>query len=125
MTWICQNPKCRCINQSGSTYCTHCSTLKPDGWVMRLLPILILIVCGVSFLYIDHSYSVTVTPPVVSDTCTVEDLGSNLYYFHCTGAHFGEVLPKYAKDHGLGIQSIVGNGTGIQGADLGYWVVLR
>ena len=55
----------------------------------------------------------------------VMNYGNGIYYFPYKGRDFPQVLEAYSTDNELEIVSITGDGTGPQGYDRGYYVIMK
>ena len=54
------------------------------------------------------------------------DYGNGVYYFSCRAAKFGNSLSFFIKQNpSLKFAGMAGDGTGIYGLDIGYWVIFE
>lgn len=95
------------------------------GWFL-LVPILLVVVLTLVGKLVVDAKKEQDTYQTALARCNQEIYGPNLFYFPCTGSNFGHALLKFQDDnpHKL-ILAITANGTGIQGLDLGYWIVTK
>jgi hypothetical protein len=60
-----------------------------------------------------------------SHTPSVVDYGNGVYYFGLNRSEFGNALSAFLSSHPCHLEGITGNGTGLYGLDLGYFVICR